>query len=120
MQTEEDWGDISPNPDYHFSLKIIEQPINYDCYFNVREYFGTYDKLLFAVNFNSSHILEQHMYKGRNELLVDSMINGRNPKSVFSETFNEKLVLSFVEETLLNPNICVEYEASYVVKIRKR
>ena len=77
MQTKDYWGDISPNPDHHFSLEIVEQPINYNQYFNVREYLGTYDKVFFPVNFNSSHILQEHPYKSCMELLVDSMINGK-------------------------------------------
>ena len=55
---KDDWGDILPNPDHPFSLEIVEQPINYDQYFNVGEYLGTYYKLLFPVSF--IHILQEH------------------------------------------------------------
>lgn len=92
--------------------------MNFNFDFNVREYFGTYEDLLFAVVHNSRHYLTEHMYKPRKILEEEAIMECRPVKSVFLETLSEDDIIEYVKEALLYTNVCVENERDYVAKIR--
>ena len=92
--------------------------LNFNFDFNVREYFGNYGDLLFAVVHNSRHYLKEHMFKPRKILEEEAMMECHPVKSVFLETLSEDDIMEYVKEALLYTNVCVETERSFVVKIR--
>ena len=91
--------------------------LNFNFGFNVREYFGNYKDLVFAVVYNSQHYLKEHMFKPREILEEEALVECRPVKSVFLETLSEDNIIQYVKEALLYTNICVENERSFVVKI---
>ena len=116
-EEEEHWGAIeSSGVDVVKFSPIFNLNFNFD--FNVREYFGNYGDLLFAVLHNSRHYLKEHMFKPRKILEEEAMMECRPVKSVFLETLSEDDIMEYVKEALLYTNVCVETERSFVIKIR--
>ena len=91
--------------------------LNFNFGLNVREYFGNYNDLVFAVVYNSQHYLKEHMFKPRKILEEEAMMECHPVKSVFLETLSEDDIIEYVKEALLYTNVCVENERSFVVKI---
>ena len=117
-EEEEDWGAIeSSGVDVVKFSPIFNFNFNFD--FNVREYFGNYTDLVFAVVHNSQHYLNEHMFKPREILEEETMMEYHPVKSVFLETLSEDDIIEYVKEALLYTNVCVETERSFVVKICK-
>ena len=114
-EEEEDWGVIESS-----GVDVVKfNPIfclNFNFGFNVREYFGNYNNLVFAVVYNSQHYLKEHMFKPR-KILEEAVMECRPVKSVFLETLSEDDIIEYVKEALLYTNVCVENERSFVVKI---
>ena len=116
-EEEEDWGAIdSSGVDVVKFSPIFNVNFNYD--FNVREYFGNYTDLVFAVVHNSRHYLNEHMFKPREILEEEAMMECRPVKSFFLETLGEDDIIEYVKEALLYTNLCVETERSFVINIR--
>ena len=90
--------------------------LNFNFDFNVREYFGNYKDLVFAVVHNSRHYLNEHMFKPR-KILEEVMMECHPVKSIFLETLSEDDIIEYVKEALLYTNLCVENEHSFVIKI---
>ena len=115
-EEEEDWGVIESS-----GVDVVKfNPIfslNFNFGFNVREYFGNYNDLVFAVVYNSQHYLKEHMFKPRKILEEEAMMECHPVKSVFLETLSKDDILEYVKEALLYTNVCVENERSFVVKI---
>ena len=115
-EEEEDWGVIES-----LGVDVVKfNPIfslNFNFGFNVREYFGNYNDLVFAVVYNSQHYLKEHVFKPRKILEEEAMMECHPVKSVFLETLSEDDIIEYVKEALLYTNVCVENERSFVVKI---
>ena len=119
---KEDWGNLPASGDGNI---VIFTPITffpfyyyYDNSFNVREYFSTYDDLIFAVDYNSEHIFREHTYKPREVLEQEAIMENRRPKSVFLQDLSTDDILYYVKEALLYTNICVQMLQRGVAKIR--
>ena len=91
--------------------------MNFNFDFNVREYFGNYQDLVFAAVHNCKHYLNEHMFKPRKILEEEATKESCPVKSVFLETLTQDDIIEYVKEALLYTNVCVEYQHSFVVKI---
>ena len=91
--------------------------LNFNFDFNVREYFGNYQDLVFAAVHNCKHYLNEHMFKPRKILEEEATKECHPVKSVFLETLMENDIVEYVKEALLYTNVCVENQRSFVVKI---
>ena len=117
MEEEEDWGVIeSCGVDVVQFSPIFNLNFNFD--FNVREYFGNYQDLVFAAVHNCKHYLNEHMFKPRKILEEEAIKECRPVKSIFLESLTENDIVEYVKEALLYTNVCVENQRSFVVKIR--
>ena len=125
MRDTERWDvDDTPQP-LQIKDEDDEPPVLYFdyCYepeFDVRKKFVTYADLVYAVNCNKDHIFDYHLFKPKEVLLNETFFSGKPPKSVFLKDFSKNFILDLVEETLLDPNICVERQDHWTVLIRKR
>ena len=119
---KEDWGNLPASGDGNIVIltPIIFCPFYYyyDNSFNVREYFSTYDDLIFAVDYNCKHIFLEHSYKPREVLEQEAIMENRRPKSVFLQDLSRDDILYYVKEALLYTNICVQMLERGVAKIR--
>ena len=57
------------------------------------------------------------MFKPREILEEEALVECRPVKSVFLETLSEDDIIQYVKEALLYTNVCVENERSFVIKI---